>query len=68
VKILDLYSELPIILNNEEKKFVVVHGFRASLSSMNERDQWIAENLIRKGVYNYSHDRAYIVKEKITKK
>jgi hypothetical protein len=68
MKIQELYSELPVILTNEEKRFVVVHGHRSSLSGMSEHDRWIAENLIRKGIYNYSHDRTHIVKEKTAKK
>jgi hypothetical protein len=55
MKLHELISGLKIILTNEEKKFL--NKFNTmKLSNLNERDLWMAQNLVRKGLYTVDKD------------
>lgn len=61
MKINQLLSAIPIFLSNEEKQFLESHD-EVKITSLHERDQWIAQNLVRKGVYTISKDNNTLVK------
>lgn len=50
-----------IIISNEEKKFIKRYGEEISLSMLHEREQVLARNLVRKGVYDISDDNNQLI-------
>ena len=62
MKIQHLLSGLTIAVTNEEQAFLNQHEGRISLNSLNDHDQWLAQNLVRKGVYSISKDNTVLVK------
>lgn len=63
MKIVHLISALPpVILNNQEKDFLDKHKDTVSLENLNEQDLWLAQNLVRKGVYKISKDNNTLIK------
>lgn len=63
MRIEQLVSGLKVILTNEERAFVDHHKNKFSLDSLNERDQWLVQNLVRKGIYSISNDSITILKK-----
>ena len=63
MKIAQLLSGIDIALTNEERKFVDKHKDQVSILSLDEHDQWLAQNLVRKGVYEISKDSRSIIKK-----
>lgn len=63
MKISQLLSKIQIPLTNEESRFVKLHQDRVSLSSLDEHSNWIAQNLVRKGVYDISKDNTTLLKK-----
>jgi len=61
MKIAQLLAAIPIALSNEERRFVESHD-EVKLTSLHEREQWLAQNLVRKGVYTISKDNNTLVK------
>jgi hypothetical protein len=61
MKIHQLLDGVPIVINNEEQHFIEDHRASISLSSLDEHDQWIAQNLVRKNVYQLTKDNKSIV-------
>lgn len=61
MKIAQLLSGFDTVLSNEEQKFVESHD-AVRITSLTERDQWIAQNLVRKGIYSISKDNNTLVK------
>jgi hypothetical protein len=55
MKLYELISGIPIVLTNEEKSFVDKYP-TARLSSLDDHDLWLAQNLVRKGLYSISND------------
>jgi len=53
-----------IILTNEEKDFIRKHNEEISISGLFDRDEVVARNLVRKGVYEISNDNHNIVLKK----
>ncbi len=64
----ELYTGLSVVLTNEEEKFLTFHGYDVHMISLNERDEWIAQSLIRKGIYELSSDRKLLIKQTYAKK
>lgn len=62
MKINQILDSINFIVTNEEKKFIDRFGKKISLVSLSEHDQWLAQNLVRKGIYTISKDKGYIVK------
>ena len=60
MKIHQILDGISIIITNEEIDFVSRIGDDVFLSSLDNHDQWLAQNLIRKGVYEISNDRKRI--------
>jgi hypothetical protein len=56
MRIHHLLDSPPIVLTNEEKDFVDFMSTDIKVSSLKEREQVIAHNLVRKGVYAISKD------------
>ena len=56
MRIHQLVSTPSIILTNEESKFVNSHPKEISIISLYQRDRYIAQTLVRKGVYEISND------------
>jgi hypothetical protein len=54
MRIHHLIDEPSIILTNEEKDFIDYMGDEIRLPALKERDQVLAHNLVRKGIYSIS--------------
>ena len=54
--------DIPVILNNEEQRFLESHSDRLSIDSLYEREYIVAQNLVRKGVYSISNDSKHLIK------
>jgi hypothetical protein len=63
MKIAQLLSGVEIPLSNEERQFVDKHQTQVSIHSLDEHDMWLAQNLVRKGVYKISKDSRSILKK-----
>jgi len=62
MKIQHLVSALPLILTNEEKEFLKKHS-QVKISSLHERDHWLAQTLVRKGAYSIGKDNNTLIKK-----
>ena len=62
MKIQQLLSTIGVFVTNEENRFIQRLGENVKIPSLDQHDQWIAQNLVRKGVYTISKDKGYIVK------
>jgi hypothetical protein len=56
MKIHQLLSGINTPVTNEEQQFIENHQQTIKLASLNEKDGWIAQSLVRKGVYTISKD------------
>lgn len=63
MKIAQLLSGISIALTNQEKDFVETYKDKVSLLNLNEHDIWIAQNLVRKGIYSISKDNQTLIKQ-----
>jgi hypothetical protein len=61
MKIHQILGAPSIILTNEEKQFIRRHHDEVAISGLYDRDEVIARNLVRKGVYEISKDNRNIV-------
>lgn len=61
MKIAHLLSGFDIALNNDENEFVKKHG-TVKLESLDDKDLWLAQNLVRKGIYEISKDNKFLIK------
>ena len=61
MKIQQLLSGIRMPITNEEHRFIENHNDNIRLSSLDEHDQWVAQNLVRKGVYAISKDSNTLV-------
>jgi hypothetical protein len=62
MKIIELIN-FSIPLTNEEQEFISSHPKRVSLSQLMDRDQVLARNLVRKGIYNISKDNQHLIRQ-----
>jgi hypothetical protein len=62
MKIHQLLSGISIPVTNEEQYFMDHHDRSVRLTSLDEHDQWVAQNLVRKGVYTISKDNFTLIK------
>ncbi len=62
MKIIQLLQDLHLPITNEEYRFVSKHD-TVKITSLDEHDQWIAQNLVRKGVYKINKDDNTLVKK-----
>jgi hypothetical protein len=63
MKIAQLLSGMDIILTNQEQQFVENHRSHISIDAMSDRDQWLAQNLVRKGIYSISNNNQTLIKK-----
>lgn len=56
MKIAQLLNGYNSLVNNEEDNFINRYPTEANLAGLMERDLWVAQNLVRKGVYGISND------------
>lgn len=61
MKIHQLIGDVSIAITNEEQHFIKSHHNHISLSSLDERETWIAQNLVRKHVYKLSNNDNHII-------
>lgn len=59
-----LVSMINIALTNEEKEFVDHYGDKIPLSSLDDHEIWVAQNLVRKGIYEISNSDTQMIKTK----
>jgi hypothetical protein len=64
MKINDIVESIAVYLTNEEQAFVNHFGDTVGKNSLDEHAGWVAQNLVRKGVYEISKDAAQINKVK----
>lgn len=64
MKIHHILGAPSIILTNEEKDFIDRHHSDIALKSLYDRDEWLARNLVRKGVYEISQDDQRLILKK----
>lgn len=62
MKIAQLLSGLGLYLTNEERQFVKKHR-EVTVSSLDEHNVWLAQNLVRKGAYSISKDNNTLIRQ-----
>jgi|APCry1669188910_1035180.scaffolds.fasta_scaffold546091_2 hypothetical protein len=62
MKISQLLSGHRIMVTNEEQKFIDRNRSAVRLTALDERDTWVAQNLVRKGLYNISKDNNTLIR------
>jgi hypothetical protein len=62
MKIYQLLDSVQLSVTNEENKFISKHQNKVRLSALDEHDSWLAQNLVRKGVYKVSKDNNTLIK------
>jgi hypothetical protein len=62
MKIEQLISGISIVLTNQEQQFVESHSTHVNINALSEHDQWLAQNLVRKGIYSISKDSRTLIK------
>jgi hypothetical protein len=62
MKIKQLLSGVSITITNEENAFIKNHGDQVNLTSLDDHDNWLAQSLVRKGVYTISKDSNKLIK------
>ena len=62
MKINQLLSGVNIAITNEEQRFVDHHSGNVKITALDDHDQWLAQNLVRKGVYRISNDNRTLIK------
>ena len=63
MKIQQLLGGLSVVVTNEEQQFIDRHRDRVKLTSLDEHDQWLAQNMVRKGLYSISNDSTTLIKK-----
>ena len=63
MKITQLLSGIGIAVTNQEQQFIENHKNNISITSLSEHDQWLAQNLVRKGIYSISNDSRTLIKK-----
>ena len=62
MKIHQLLSGVHIPMTNEEQRFIDRHDTDVKMTSLDEHDSWIAQNLVRKGAYSVSNDSSTLTR------
>jgi hypothetical protein len=63
MKIAHLLSGIGVILTNQEQAFIESHRTDVTIENLSEHDQWLAQNLVRKGIYSISKDSRILIKK-----
>ena len=51
------------MLSNQEQAFLDKHNTNVALMNLTEHELWLAQNLVRKGVYDISKDDQTLIKK-----
>ena len=62
MKIAQLLSGPSIAVTNEELEFINTHKNQIKITSLDEHEQWLAQNMVRKGLYSISKDNTTLLK------
>jgi hypothetical protein len=62
MKIHQLLGGLSVVVTNEEQRFIERHRDQVKLTSLDDHDQWLAQNMVRKGLYSISNDSTTLIK------
>jgi len=62
MKIAQLLSGVSIVVTNEEQQFIDTHKNQVKITSLDNHDQWLAQNMVRKGLYSISNDNTTLLK------
>jgi hypothetical protein len=63
MRIHHILDGISIIITNEERGFMSKNDDRSiNIESLDDHEQWIAQNLVRKGVYTLSKDKKHITR------
>jgi hypothetical protein len=62
MKISQLLSGHHIMITNEEQGFLNRNRSAVRLTALDEKDTWLAQNLVRKGLYNISKDNNTLIR------
>jgi hypothetical protein len=62
MKINQLLSGHSIMITNEEQRFIDRNRSAVRLTALDDRDTWLAQNLVRKGLYNISKDNNTLIR------
>jgi hypothetical protein len=57
MRIHHIVDGISILITNEERGFISKNDHDINLESLDEHDQWLAHNLVRKGIYSISKDK-----------
>ena len=68
MKIAQLLSGIELPLNNAELSFVEKYDKVVNIARLNEHELWLAQNLVRRGVYSISNDNVTLIKNLNDKK
>ena len=63
MKIYQLISGIQLPITNEEQQFIDKHKSQVKMTSLDEHEQWVAQNLVRKGAYIVSEDNVTLIKK-----
>lgn len=63
MKIHQILGAPSIILTNEEQSFIKSHHTEIAIRSLYDREEVVARNLVRKGVYEISNDNLILKKD-----
>jgi hypothetical protein len=63
MKIVQLLSGWSLTITNEEKQLIKQHPDKVKISSLSEREQIVAHNLVRKGFYSISNDNLSLINQ-----
>lgn len=61
MKIHQILGAPSILITNEEKDFIQNHNNEIPLKSLHDREEVLARNLVRKGVYEISNDNQNLI-------
>lgn len=61
MRIHQLLGGVSVVITNEEKNFIQTHNDNVSISSLDDHETWVAQNLVRKNVYQLTKDSKNIV-------
>ena len=67
MKIHQLLGGPSIIITNEEQSFIDQHHSEIAIDNLHDREEVVARNLVRKGVYEISNDSNRIILKKDAK-
>jgi predicted secreted protein len=68
MRLTQLLSGLKMAVTNEEQQFINRHQDTVRLTALDDHGQWLAQNLVRKGVYSISNDNRTLIKNVVNDK